>query len=120
MPGPSLCSVCLDCLVNHRGLRRQIRDFDESVYDHHDSFDSLQISANAGCAICTDLWTKRHPQLVITGERPLTNIKISWSPSIELTARYEDKAVDPEYVGLTPLVVFLLRRADGRFERSNC
>jgi hypothetical protein len=113
MPDPSLCAVCLDCLVNHRGLRPQIRDWNESYFDHHFSLASLEESSDTGCAVCTELWTKKRSNVTFTRERPITRIKISWSSPIELTAAYEEKALHPEFAYATQSVSFLLRSAQG-------
>ena len=95
MAPPSLCSVCVDCLVNQRGRRTSTAPrADDWYFDHHEDIHSLERSAKAQCALCTRLWMRRDPQQIFTGARPLTYINFSSRPSLTLRAAYEPDALD--------------------------
>ncbi|KAI8633248.1 HET-domain-containing protein [Xylariaceae sp. FL1651] len=57
---PGLCSVCEGCLLQHDGLLQAADEDDREptwVFKAHMDVDSLTASRDAGCTICTLLWT---------------------------------------------------------------
>ena len=100
MTPPSLCSICADCLVNHRGKRASTAPrTDDWYFDHHEDIYSLERSAKAQCALCTRLWLRRDTHQIFTGTKPLTYINFSSRPSLTLRVSYEPDALD---VGTQP------------------